>query len=116
MQKKIIALAIASALTVPAMAFADTTIYGVLDAGYAQTKSDNGAGKTRETDAFGFSTMTSSRLGFTTTEDLSGGTKVMARIETGISGNVMSSYIQSTSPFIAPGSGDGTSVDRKSVV
>jgi predicted porin len=108
MQKKIIALAIASALTVPAMAFADTTIYGVLDAGYAQTKSDNGAGITRETDAFGFSTMTSSRLGFMTTEDLGGGTKVMAKIETGLSGNVMANYTQASTA-------DGTSVDTTSL-
>ena len=108
MQKKIIALAIASALTVPAMAFADTTIYGILDAGYAQTKNDNGAGKTRETDAFGFSTMTSSRLGFMQTEDLGNGSKVMAKIETGLSGNVMANYTQ--------GSGfDGTTVDATSL-
>ena len=32
MQKKIIALAVASALTVPAVAFADATVYGIADA------------------------------------------------------------------------------------
>lgn len=108
MQKKIIALAIASALTVPAMAFADTTIYGVLDAGYAQTKGDNGT-VTKETDAFGFSTMTSSRLGFMTTEDLGNGTKVMGKIETGLSGNIMSNYTQGKT------TGDGTTIDATSL-
>ncbi len=109
MQKKIIVLAIASALTVPAMAFADTTVYGVLDAGYAQTKSDNGAGTTRETDAIGFSTMTSSRLGFMHTEDIgNNGNKVMAKIETGIGGNVMGNYTEGAAT-------DGTSIDATSL-
>lgn len=99
MQKKIIALAIASALTAPALALADTTIYGVLDAGYAQTKAEvsGPGGGTGELDAFGFSTMTSSRLGFMHTEDLNGGMKVMGKVETGIGGNVMGSYTQGSS-------------------
>ncbi len=107
MQKKIIALAIASALTVPAMAFADTTVYGVLDAGYAQTKSDNGT-TTNELDAIGFSTMTSSRLGFKQTEDIGNGNKVMAVIETGIGGNVMGYYTEGSAV-------NGTSIDATSL-
>ena len=106
MQKKLIAVAVASALAVPAMAFADTTVYGVLDAGYAQTKGETAGagGGTYELDAIGFSTMTSSRLGVMNTEDLGGGTKIMTKIETGISGNVMGFFTQGSTT-------DGTTID-----
>jgi Gram-negative porin len=94
--KKIIALTIASALTAPALALADTSIYGVFDVGYGQTKETAGSTQTsQELDSFGFSTMTSSRLGFMNTEDLSGGMKSMVKIETGISSNVMAGTTES---------------------
>jgi predicted porin len=96
MQKKLIALAVASALAVPAAAMAagDTTIYGVLDAGYSTNSTTiQGAGfagggdyKTA-LDAITFSAMTSSRIGFMHTEDLGNGMSLMGKIETGIGSN-----------------------------
>jgi len=110
MQKKIIVVAIAAAFSAPA--FADTTIYGVLDVGYARTKQTTtpavGGETSNELDAFGFSTFTSSRLGFTNTEDLSDGMKIMSKIETGIGGNVMGYYTQGSTS-------NGTTIDGTSL-
>jgi predicted porin len=92
MQKKLIALAVASALAVPAAAMAagDTTIYGVLDAGYStnETKLTSSGGDYKTAlDAITFSAMTSSRIGFMHTEDLGNGMSLMGKIETGIGSN-----------------------------
>jgi len=95
MQKKIIALAIAAAFSAPA--FADTTVYGVLDVGYANTA------KTVETSttsvksanaAFAYNTQASSRLGFQATQDLGDGMKAMVKVETGIGSNQMAASTQ----------------------
>ena len=94
MQKKIIVLAIASALTAPALAFAaDTTVYGILDAGYANT-SKSTAGVKTGFNAYGFSTMTSSRLGITHSEDLGNGMTAMIKVETGLGSNIMAGTSQ----------------------
>jgi len=91
MQKKLIALAVASALAVPAAAMAagDTTIYGVLDAGYSMNETTLQSGGDTKTalDAITFSAMTSSRIGFMHTEDLGNGMSLMGKIETGIGSN-----------------------------
>ena len=91
MQKKLIALAVASALAVPAAAMAagDTSVYGVLDAGYSmnQTTLQSGGDTKTALDAIGFSAMTSSRIGFMHTEDLGNGMSLMGKIETGIGSN-----------------------------
>jgi predicted porin len=111
MQKKIIALAIATAFSAPA--FADTTVYGVLDVGYANAAKtiDNTPAatsvKTGEA-AFAYSTMTSSRLGFMSTEEVSDGMKVAVKVETGISSNQMAGFSQTGSA--APKT-NGTTID-----
>src|SRR5512135_724026 len=113
MQKKIIALAIAAAFSAPA--FADTTVYGVLDVGYQNTA------KTLETTtssvksgyaAFAFSTMTSSRLGFQNTEDLGDGMKSMVKIETGIGSNIMAGVAQTGTSAVA---NKGLTIDATSL-
>lgn len=117
MQKKIIALAIASALTAPALALADTTVYGVLDSGYSSTSTTTtttaGVSTKNGIAAYGFSTMTSSRLGFTTTEDMGGGMKAMAKIETGIGSNANAGAAASTG--VAAHALNGTTIDATSL-
>lgn len=89
MQKKIIALAIASALTAPA-AFADTsnmTVYGVLDADFVSVKSSTvAAGQVTSRTRLDSN---ASRLGFKGSEDLGDGLQAIYQIETrvNLSGN-----------------------------
>ena len=115
MQKKIIALAIAAAFSAPA--FADTTVYGVLDVGYQNTGKtiDNTPAatsvKTSEA-AFAYSTQTSSRLGFVTTEEVSDSMKVQVKIETGIGSNPMAGFSQTGS---AAPKNNGTTIDATSL-
>ena len=80
MQKKIIALAIASALAAPAMALAETTIYGL--ASVSLDRVNDGAA-TNATTAMGVSAP-GSRLGFKGSEDLSGGLSTFWMIETNV--------------------------------
>lgn len=81
MQKKIIALAIASALTAPA-AFADTsnvTVYGLLNADFEQVKSSNvGAGVANSLNRV---SSNASRFGIKGTEDLGDGMKALYQYE-----------------------------------
>lgn len=81
MQKKIIALAIASALTAPA-AFADTsnvTVYGLLNADFEQVKSSNvGAGVSNSLNRV---STNATRLGLKGTEDLGEGLKAIWQME-----------------------------------
>jgi predicted porin len=109
MQKKIIALAIATAFSAPA--FADTSIYGVLDVGYANAGKTVNSVKTSEA-AFAYSTQTSSRLGFLTSEDLGDGMKAMVKIETGIGSNQMAGFVQTGTG--APKT-NGTTIDATSL-
>lgn len=113
MQKKLIALAVAAAFSAPA--FADTTVYGILDVGYQNTA------KTLETTtssvksgyaAFAYSTMTSSRLGFLNTEDLGDGMKSMVKIETGIGSNIMAGVAQTGTKAV---SNKGLTIDATSL-
>lgn len=70
-----------------AQAQSSVTVYGVLDVGYINQKSD-GTGTTATTKAnnslIGQSSETTSRLGFKGTEDLGGGTSAFFTIETGM--------------------------------
>ncbi len=77
MQKKIIALAIAAALTAPALAFADATVYGVADLSIDRV--NNGAA----TNGFTTNQLVSnaSRVGVKGSEDLGGGMSVVYQME-----------------------------------
>jgi len=114
MQKKIIALAIAAAFSAPA--FADVTVYGVLDVGYGDTSktltTPAGVSTKSGQTAFEFSQATSSRLGFVTSEDLSNGMKSTVKIETGISSNPLAGVVQTGTAAIGF---NGTTIDPTSL-
>jgi general bacterial porin, GBP family len=77
MQKKIIALAIAAAFSAPA--FADTTVYGIVDAAVANFSSSVANSKGHLTVISGG--LSTSRVGVKTVEDLDNGMKVVAVLE-----------------------------------
>ncbi|MBU1424093.1 MAG: porin [Gammaproteobacteria bacterium] len=75
MQKKIIALAIAAAFSAPA--FAEVTVYGVVDATVASVSGDD-----QKSDMQALSGgLASSRIGVVTVEDLDNGMKAVAKVE-----------------------------------
>lgn len=84
MQKKIIALAIASALTAPA-AFAadanDVTLYGVIDAAVRSTSNINAAGSSYN--GFSQGLFNGSRFGIKGSESIDGGIKAIYKLEAG---------------------------------
>ncbi len=114
MQKKIIALAIAAAFSAPA--FADTTIYGVLDGGYGDTSktltTPAGVGTKTGQTAIAFSQATSSRLGFVASEDLSNGMKATFKVESGLGSNPLAGVGQTGTSAIAF---NGTTIDATSL-
>ncbi len=83
MQKKLIALAITAAFSAPA--FADTTIYGMIDAGYASSAvTTYGTTDTKTTTSgISFSSSQTSKVGITQTEDLGNGMKASYLLELG---------------------------------
>lgn len=92
MQKKIIALAIAAAFSAPA--FADTTIYGLVDVGYGSvtntaTTTAGVSSKTGE-NGVAFSQNQTSKIGFKSTEDVGNGMKATYQLEMGLSSNPQS--------------------------
>lgn len=78
MQKKIIALAIAAAFSAPA--FADASLYGIVDAAVASVSADGLKGGMVALSG-GAAT---SRVGLNAAEDLSGGTKIVVNLEYGL--------------------------------
>lgn len=119
MQKKLIALAVAAAFSAPA--FAEVSVYGVLDAGMgkeSKTVTTVAASTKYDQTAIAFSTMTSSRLGFLATEDLDGGAKATLKVETGIGSNPMAGFSQTNStsattfiPSAGAAAANGTTID-----
>ena len=75
MQKKIIALAIAAAFSAPA--FADVTVYGIVDAAVAHLSAD---GQKSDTQAVSGG-LSSSRIGVKSAEDLGNGLKAVVNLE-----------------------------------
>ena len=87
MKKSLLAVAALSAIAGAAQAQSSVTIYGVLDVGYVNQKSD-GAGRLSRSNAsnsfIGSSAEQTSRLGFRGTEDLGGGMSAIFTVETGL--------------------------------
>ena len=87
MKKSLLAVAAMTAFAGAAQAQSSVTVYGVLDVGYINQKSD-GAGSSATTKAnnsfIGSSAETTSRLGFKGTEDLGGGSSAFFTVETGL--------------------------------
>lgn len=91
MKKSLIALAALAAVSGVAQAQSSVTVYGLIDAGYATSDINHGAGvETNQKvvgglhSANGTGTLSGSRLGFRGTEDLGGGLKANFVLETGI--------------------------------
>ena len=87
MKKSLLAIAAMTAFAGAAQAQSSVTVYGVMDVGYINQKSD-GSGASATTAAknsmIGTSAEQTSRLGFKGTEDLGGGTSAFFTIETGL--------------------------------
>ena len=113
MQKKLIALAIAAAFSAPA--FADTNVYGLVDAGYGSASNTTAGVKTTESGT-AFSQHHTSKVGVKSTEDLSGGMKAIFQLEMGLSSNPFADTNWQNGTAIAIGKGfapNGTiGVDR----
>ncbi|MCR4304115.1 MAG: porin [Gallionella sp.] len=77
MQKKIIALAIASALTAPAMALADATVYGLAALSIDMAKDGAATNSTSANQLVS----NNSRIGFKSSEDLGGGLSTILQME-----------------------------------
>ena len=87
MKKSLLAVAALSAIAGAAQAQSSVTIYGVLDAGYINQKSDGAAASTTakaSNSMIGQSAEQTSRLGFKGTEDLGGGMSAIFTVETGL--------------------------------
>jgi predicted porin len=102
MQKKLIALAIAAAFSAPA--FADTNVYGLVDAGYGSASNTNAGVKTTESGT-AFSQHHTSKVGVKSTEDLSGGMKAIFQLEMGLSSNPFADTQWQSGTAIAVGKG-----------
>jgi predicted porin len=85
MQKKLIALAIAGLASSAAFAQSNVTAYGVIDYGYVNRSSSDGASTQNGTRSeFASGVASGSRLGFKGSEDLGNGLKAIFEIEYGI--------------------------------
>lgn len=77
MQKKIIVLAIAAALTAPAMAFADASVYGLANLSIDMAKDGAATNSTSANQLVS----NNSRVGFKSSEDLGGGLSTIVQME-----------------------------------
>lgn len=78
MQKKLIALAVAGVVSVPAMAQSNVTVYGRMDVGVMSKTNKAGDSEMR----IDSSNWTTSRIGFKGSEDLGNGLKALFQVET----------------------------------
>lgn len=83
MQKKLIALAVAGLVSVPAFAQSNVTIYGIVDMGYVY-RGDNVDDNVKSRSGIDSGVANGSRLGFKGTEDLGNGLKAGFVLEQGI--------------------------------
>ena len=87
MKKSLLAIAAMTAFAGAAQAQSSVTVYGIMDVGYVNQKSD-GSGATATTNAknsmIGTSAEQTSRIGFRGTEDLGGGKQAFFTVETNL--------------------------------
>ncbi|ATE58810.1 porin [Thauera sinica] len=83
MQKKLIALAVAGLVSVPAFAQSNVTIYGIVDMGYVY-RGDNVVDGVKNRSGIDSGVANGSRIGFKGTEDLGNGLKAGFVLEQGI--------------------------------
>ena len=83
MQKKLIALAVASIVSMPALAQSNVTIYGLVDMGYAY-RGDNIDDRVKSKNAIDSGQAAGSRLGFRGVEDLGNGLTAGFLLEQGL--------------------------------
>ena len=111
MQKKIIALAVASALAVPAVAMAEATVYGQLNMAYEVV--DNGAntaGVGTASDSTNNVSSNKSRLGFKGSEDLGDGITLLWQMEGQVNGDTGNNSLFNRNTFVALSNEYGTAL------
>lgn len=123
MQKKLLTVAVASALALPAVAFADVTVYGTIDTGIRNISKINTATGTGSKLDVANNTRTTNRWGLKGSEDLGGGLKANFTLEgqynsdTGEGPGGLSGTVDATSTSTAaPVSVKGGLFQRKSIV
>lgn len=104
MQKKLIALAVAGLVSVPAFAQSNVTVYGRMDIGLFN-KDDAAGNSVTRVDSSGWTT---SRLGFKGAEDLGNGLKGIFQIETQLNNDGGSSFGTPRDTFVGLTGGFGT--------
>lgn len=104
MQKKIIVLAIAAAMTAPAIALADASVYGIVDMAGAAI-SGNG---TKSDMAFLSGGLSTSRLGVNASEDLGNGMKAAINLEYKLDIGSSQGYLAPPNATVGSSSGIGT--------
>ncbi len=110
MQKKLIALAVAGLVSVPAFAQSNVTIYGVVDMGY-KYQGDNVTDGVKTRNGIDSGISGGSRLGFKGTEDLGNGLKAGFVLEQGIAADTGDSAVGGTfrrQSFVSLSGGFGT--------
>lgn len=111
MQKKIIALAVASALTMPAWALAEVTAYGQLNMAYEMTDTGSATAGTGTTAAKRNQVSSNvSRLGFKGSEDLGNGMSVVFQMEGEVMADTGAQSLFTRNTFAGVAGGFGTVV------
>jgi predicted porin len=109
MQKKLIALAVASLAAAPAFAQSNVTVYGVADLTWEYVDGKGANNSQRDIEARGRLTSNSSLLGFKGVEDLGNGLKALFQFETGISADTgMGASFSARDTFVGLSSAWGT--------
>lgn len=102
MQKKLIALAVAAAFSAPA--FADVTMYGIVDAAVANVSGDG-----QKSDLLAVSGgLSTSRIGVTAAEDLDNGMKAIVKLEYALDTQTDSTIGNARQEMLAVAGGFGT--------
>ncbi len=102
MQKKLIALAVAAAFSAPA--FADVTVYGIVDAAVVRATADG-----QKSDMLAYSGgLSQSRIGVTGAEDLDNGMKAIVKLEYALDTQTSDSLGAARQEMLAVAGGFGT--------